>query len=75
VLEDQTETQQIVEYLQSDLYREATPTGTDDHAWVSPTGIRVQWSEGRGGGILRADGSIITVTSRMDVQTLEEYLP
>lgn len=70
-----SETAEMAAYLREDLYRPIEPTGSDDHAWVSPTGIRVQWSEGRGGGILRADGSIIAVTSRMDVQTLEEYLP
>ncbi len=72
---DLTETEEVVAYLVSDLYHRVEPTGTDNHAWESPGGIRVQWSEGGGGGILRADGSILAATSRMDVGFLMEYLP
>jgi len=74
------EMQEVVRWLKSDLFEEVKAEHDGHRAFRNPGGFRVVVTpradlSGVSGWIEDPDGKALVITSRVDVQTLEEYLP
>ena len=71
---------EVVRWLRADLFTEEKADEPGHRAFRNPVGYRVVVKPrddltGVSGWIEAPDGSALVVTSRVDVQTLNEYLP
>lgn len=71
---------EVVRWLKTDLFAETRADKPGHRAFVNPGGYRVVVTPradltGVSGWVEAPDGSSLVVASRIDVQTLDEYLP